>query len=1039
MGRVMISRRGFLGATAATGVALGVPGTARAASGGGMRVTALDVQDAPNPLGMDEPAPRLGWRLASPRRGDAQTAYQVVVTSGRDVVWDSGRVASAQTRNIVYGGPELLPGRRYEWKVRAWDAAGGTSGWSDPGWWETGVGDWGTGWIWPGSTVPVWDDFRLEADLTVTELAFGLFFRADGDSNGYMWQLSEGSLLRPHKLVNGGWTVLKSVPIPVDRVVGTPLKVAIDARGATIRTYVDGALVDTLSDGTFASGTVGLRTDGREAGVLRRITVTGGGPPFDDDLTGGAPYRWSAGTVADGELRITGAVAFPHPFNPLLRKEFTLRARPSRARAYICGLGYHELFVNGERVGDHVLDPAWTDYARRAGYVVHDVTRHLAKGRNAVGVALGRGWFGGMGAGKMGPGDPVPEPGTGWDGRQRLLFRLVADGAAIVGDGTWKTAPGPSYAGAVTPDTEHYDARLAVPGWSAPGFDDTAWTAAKPIRTAGVEVRAQAIEPIKITDSLRPVAITNPAAGVYVYDFGVNIAGVVRLKVRGPAGTEVRLRHGERLDADGTVHPGGRDQTDTYVLSGKGTEVWQPSFSYKGFQFVEVRGYPGTPGRDALRALRLHTTVASTGRFTCANGLLNRIHEAARSTLLNNHVSVPTDGSMEEKLPWTGDAGLMEDSAFANYDMRRFYAKWLTDIRDTQGEDGNIASWAPQPRPGFRPPSPSWANQYVATVWNLHRYYDAPWALAEYYDSLNRYAAYEAGRLDGRGLSTDEWGDYNAPSAQSAAVNALMGTAYVHRTHVQLAEIAAELGKDADARRLRGKADEVARAFNAAYLDAGRGLYRADDAYRQTPNVLALAFGLVPSEHVEAVAANLVRDVEDTHDGHLDTGVLGTKYLLPVLCDHGHADLAYRVATQTTEPSWGFWFANGATSLWEMWHLGSRSRGHGFLGTVDEWFYRYVAGIEPSAPGYRRILMRPCLPAGLARAEASIDTVRGRAAVSWRREDGRLALRAEVPVGAVAEVRLPAAAVALDGARPLGPGRFEAGPGTHRFQVRRGR
>ncbi len=906
-----LSRREFLKVTAAAGALAwgGFGTTAMAAGRSCLRVAGLHVQDAPKPLGIDAVKPRLGWRLESERRGECQSAYQVLVassalrlTQGKADLWDSGEVTSAQTLNIVYAGAALQPERRYYWRVRVWDADGRASRWSEPARWEMGLPkakDWHADWIW----------------------------------------------LDPK-----------------------------DAR---------------------------------------------------------------------------------HHTNPLFRREFTLDAAPQRARAYICGLGYYELFLNGKRVGDHVLDPAWTDYSQRAFYVTYDVTDQLVRGRNVIGVALGRGWFAGLIEGRMGPADPVPSTGTAWDSRLRLLFRLVAEDAhgrkTVLGsDKAWRATSGPSSASATTPDTEHYDARLEQSGWLTPRFDDSGWASASILKPARVEIQAQPLEPIKITNQLAPVGITQPQPGVFVFDFGRNIAGVARLRVRGPAATKVTLRHGERLRDDGCVHAGGRDQLDTYILRGKGTEVWQPQFTYKGFQFVELRGYPGTPTRDALTALRLHSSVPSIGEFSCANALLNRIHEATRSTILNNHVSVPTDGSMEEKLPWTGDAGLMEDCAFMNFDMRRFYTKWLHDIRDGQDEQGNIGSWMPQPHPGFRPPSPAWAHQYVATVWNLRRYYDAEWVGAEFYESLARYAAFEMKRLDDRGLSADEWGDYIPHFPQSRADNALMGSAFVQRTLARLADIAAVLGKEKDARCYQADAEAVVRSFNAAYFSTKRGFYRSEQGgpFRQTPNVLALAFGFVPPERVNEVVRSLVEDVEITHNAHLKTGVLGTKYLLPVLCDHGHVNLAFRVATQTTEPSWGYWFANGATSLWEMWHTGTRSRGHGFLGTVDEWFYQYLAGIRPTAPGFRRFTVKPHLPDDLDHAGASMDTVRGRVAAYWKRERGRVTLQVGVPVGTTAEIHVPGGgkvsergrpADSASGIRPLGHGkgftRFEVGSGHYCFHA----
>jgi alpha-L-rhamnosidase len=735
----------------------------------------------------------------------------------------------------------------------------------------------------------------------------------------------------------------------------------------------------------------------------------------------------------------------------LLRREFSLSKPVVRARVYVAALGYYELWINGLHVGDYVLDPGWTDYSHRVLYSSYDVTALVHDGTNAVGLSLGAGWFGGLA--------PWGKQPSSWDGHRRARLRLVIDHGdgtssvfTTVGGDPWRTTTGPTVTGEVTPDTESYDARLAIAGWNNVGFDDSTWLPA--VAAAAVPTESQAIEPMTASMPIRATSITEPRTGSFVYDYGRNIAGWVRLRVSGAAGTTVTLRYGERLLADGTVDPGSRSQLDTYVLHGEGEEVWEPRYSYKGFQYVQVDGYPGTPGVDDVQARRIHTDLRATGEFTTSNALLETIHAAVVSSSLNNLVSVPTDGSMVEKLPWTGDAGLMSDSACANFDMQRLFSKWLVDIEHSQDASGNIGSWAPQPPGELRAPSAAWGDQYLQTAWNLYLYYGDAAPMRRHYESMKRYFAYEVGRLDSQGISHEAWGDYLAPFDDYFQPTVdFMGTVYVVHSAQLLAAMAKVLGEKSDEAAYASLTTQLRDSLNANYYDETRGFYASAPGrhFQQTPNLLALAFGLVPPGEEQRVVDNLVYDVEITHAGHLDTGVLGTKYILPILTEYGHTDLAYAVATADTFPSWGYWFANGATSLWEMWGTDSRSRGHWFRGTVDDWFYQELAGIRPLAPGFARIDIKPHVPVALEDAGATIQTVRGAVGSHWTQtSNGGFVLDVTVPSTAVALVHVPAkkaSRVTIDG-EPAGDAAgvtyktwsagyatYEVKPGTYRFEV----
>lgn len=589
------------------GMTLSAAALPAAAQSHGLQVVDLQTENATERLGLDVERPRLSWRLEADRRGVAQSAYQVQVastvpalTDGEGDVWDSGKVESDDSAQIAYAGPPLDPGTRYYWRVRIWDETGTASGWSAPTWWETGLfeeADWADSeWITHtfDRELPSYGDMTLELDIAVLNSAAGVFFRADEAGNGYMWQLNttgDVPMLRPHVRVDGGYTLLDEIPLDgvLEEGLDQPHRLTITAVGDQITTSIDGVEVDVRTDDRFAAGTIGFRTDGQERGSFDNLTVTEAGEvSFAEDFSGENPF--SGGTVTDGVLEVTGGEALlvpPHPPAPRLRREFTLDAPVDEARLYISGLGYSVSHLNGERVGDAVLDPGQTDYSDSVLYVTHDVTDLVEEGENAIGVELGRGFYGIM-------------TGNAWNWRdapwfsdpelRALLVVTHPDGSeTVVGtDATWRTSDeGPTRYDEVFVG-ETYDARQEQPGWTTPAYDASGWEQAEVVDGPSGTLRAQLHEPIRVTETLEPVEIAEPEPGVYVFDLGVQIAGWAQLTVEGEAGTEVSLKYGERLGDDGLVsipsytnfHNVPRAQTDVYVLDGEGVEVWEPSFTY---------------------------------------------------------------------------------------------------------------------------------------------------------------------------------------------------------------------------------------------------------------------------------------------------------------------------------------------------------------------------------------------------------------------------------------------------------------------------
>ncbi|PRY02490.1 family 78 glycoside hydrolase catalytic domain [Allonocardiopsis opalescens] len=715
-----------------------------------------------------------------------------------------------------------------------------------------------------------------------------------------------------------------------------------------------------------------------------------------------------------------------HPPAPRLRHEFDSGGPVARARLYLSGLGYSVAHINGERVGGSVLDPGHTDYSDTAFYTVHDVTELLDEGPNAIGVELGRGFYG-ISTDNSWNWSTAP-----WWSDPELRALLVVthpDGSTttVVSDERWRTSDdGPTRYDEVFVG-ETYDARLEQPGWSEPGYDDAGWEPAEPSGGPGGVLRAQPSEPVRVTETITPVAVTEPEPGVYVFDLGVQIAGWARLSVAGPAGTEVSMRYGERLDGDGLVtipqyddfHDVPRAQTDVYTLGGHaGGEVWEPSYTYKGFRFVEVRGLPAPPEAATVQGRRIHSDFASVGHFDSGSQLLDTIRGNTRRALLNNHQHIPTDTPVYEKAGWTGDAQLTSTTASYEFDMSRFHRRYLDDITDSQLASGELPTIVPTPgwsyegQPGWpavHGPTPAWDMALFVLPRNLYEMEGDVRALERHYDGMRRYFSWLESRVDAEGLYPVGLGDWLAPGGDPPEGPVLSSTAHAYLMATWLAETAEILGDPERAEAYQARAGEIRATFNGAFLDEEAGLYRTPgvDEYRQTSNILPLAFGLVPDEHVDAVVANLVADIQGRGD-RLDTGVVGTRYLLPVLTRHGHIDTAYAVATQTEEPSWGYWIELGNSSLQEHWEADTRSLNHHFFGSIGHWMFADLAGITPAEPGYAAVRIRPHIPTGLDHAEAATETVRGEVASRWRRDgEGEFELEATVPPNATGEIHVP--------------------------------
>ena len=726
-----------------------------------------------------------------------------------------------------------------------------------------------------------------------------------------------------------------------------------------------------------------------------------------------------------------------------LRRPFTLDTAPASARLYVTGLGWYEAYLNGHKVGGAVLDPAPTDTGKRVQYATHDVTDLLKAGGNVLGGVLGH----------------------GWSGTQKLLAQLevtLTDGSTVVIatgnhfdiDG-WMAFRGPIVEDSIY-DGETYDSRLENQHWT---LADPPFTAA-PMRelfhamrveAPGGVLEARPQEPIEVVDTLRVASVTRPAPGVRVVDTGQNLAGWLRLSADGPSGTTITLRYAESLTADGFVDQGNLRSAracDTLILNGRGRQRWEPAFTYHGFRYVQIEGYPGELDASDVEVRVVRSAMQVRGGFESDNELVNAISKAVHWTEVSNVHGVPTDcPQRNERMGWLNDLAARSEELVHTFDTARFLPKWVQDIADTQDDAGAIADTAPY-HFGARPADPV-SVCFALIPWLLVTHHGDLRTAETHYEAIRRWYDYLTSRAEAGIVSYSYYGDWAPPAGEAltsadgiSAVAAhtpgeLISTAHYYLTGVLVQRLATVLGREAEAADLAARVASTAAAFHAAFYNEGVGYGSGNQAC----NAVALEFGLVPRAHVEETVAALVADIR-AHDNHLTTGNLCTRYVLETLVEHGHGELALAVVTRTDYPSWGYMLANGATTIWERWEYatggGMNSHNHPMYASVGAWFYRRLAGIQvpDDAVGLSRVVVRPPLDLSLGRAAATLDTVRGPLAASWTRHDDEAVIDLTIPQGARADLDLPRGWT-LTAPSPDAVSSLTLGAGPHNLTARR--
>ncbi len=745
-----------------------------------------------------------------------------------------------------------------------------------------------------------------------------------------------------------------------------------------------------------------------------------------------SPDEWSAQWIGDERQIPTREEDFYQDIsNPIFRKNLQISKDIQKARLYVSGLGYYEAYVNGVKAGDHVLDPGWTNYAKRVLYSVYDVTEQIKEGKNAIGVSLGNGWYNPLPLALFGQFNLRDFLTTGQPSFIAELHVWYQDGTQdiIASDPSWKSSTGPLLKNNIFLG-EKYDARREQPGWKLSDFEDRSWKPTQTMNPPGGTLIAQAVPPIRITREITPVAITEPTPGMYVYDLGQNFAGWIRLRLQGAAGTKVTLRYGELLFDDGLVNgmttvaghikalwnmqggpgaPATAYQEDAYILKGGGEEVFQQKFGFHGFRYVEVRGYKGTLTKDDLTGLRLNADLQKAGSFTCSNPLLNEIQRITEWTMLSNVFSIQSDCPGREKFGYGGDMVATGEAYIHNFDMATFYEKAVRDFQDDVRPNGGLPETAPYngiDTEGFGEGSGpiGWQLAHPFLVRQLYRYYGDQRIVEEQYPTAVRMLEFLQTQAKDhyieRGIGDHVSLSYKAVPLTSTAF-------YYHITRL-VAEFAEILGKEEDYQKYKNLAAQIKDAFVRRFYHADTGML--DTAVTQANQAFGLYYDLVPEKDRRKVLQVLVEDILQTHQGHITTGIFATKMLWNVLDQYDRNDAAYTLANQSTFPGYGYMLAQGATTLWETWEEPDQnSWNHPMFGSVSEWFYTSLLGIQQASDGvgFDKILIKPSPVGDLTWAKGYYHSVRGKITVDWKKEQDQWQCHVEIPGNTTATLALP--------------------------------
>ncbi len=764
------------------------------------------------------------------------------------------------------------------------------------------------------------------------------------------------------------------------------------------------------------------------------------------DLLEGEDYQWivivedDQGAIAQSQPAffgigithwkgcwLSGANYMAGDTAPLFRKGFSVPADLVSAKLYLAAVGYAEVTLNGQKISDRVLEPGWTDFRKTVLYSAYDVSKLLRTGENAVGIMMGSGWYSNgnlcYDTASMG----------GQFLMQLVMIRKNGEKLVVSSDlhqGWLTTSKGPIRRESIY-HGETYDARMEKVGWDQPGYLPAAkdgWEEPLWVEPPEGQLRPQVMEPIRVRKCLEPVEIRKTGPDEYVFDFGQNLAGWAELKVQGPRGQKVELKFAENIYPDGSIDvttTRNAQAQDEYILKGQGEERYEPHFTYHGFRYVRMRGYPGVPGSDALKACLVCSDVTSRGQFSCGNEILNRIHQAVLWTELSNLHSIPTDcPQRDERLGWLNDMTVRAEEAVYNFDMSAFYEKWTDDILEGQGPvTGALPDVAPFFRLGRRPADPV-SSSLLVVPWLVYLHTGDKGILEKCYDGMKRWEAYLEKVSDQDIVKFSYFGDWAGPvtvsdpeSGASGSYSAVTPPDFIstwayYLNCVLLKNIARILGREKDFVTYLEMSRRILERFNKRFFREKENQYATGS---QAANVCGLLLNMTPQDKSDEVLANLVSNIKEEYNTHLTTGNQCTKYVMDVLTLHDQVDLAFELASQTSYPSWGYMLEHGGTTIWERWEMASTglvtqccSQSHPMNASIDAWFYKYLAGIQPdpSAPGFENVLIRPNVPKNLTSAFGALETVRGLVSSEWSQNSSQFAMNVEIPFNATGDVTL---------------------------------
>lgn len=1015
-------------------VLLGIAARMAGAAEGTVRATRLHCEHLPNPIGIGVARPRLGWVAVSERRGDSQTAWQILAASSLERLsrddadlWDSGRVEDNRTRDHRYAGEPLRSNQSCWWKVRLWDRDGRPGPWSEPAYFSTGLlnpGDWVAQWIGWNASRPEWrqEDFgtaqwiahaadpepppaetrHFARSFELPTAATSAVVLVTVDDRGTVWLNGERVFNTPN--VPDGWKQARRVDITRRLRIGTNILAVTVQNASPGPSGVLLRMVVELIDGRRLE----LVTDSHWVSTLRPPASWGRNP----DLTTWPRVRvvGSHGVAPWGQIAAAQLLLPPARY---LRGEFRIERPVRRAMLYSTALGIHDVWLNGARVSDDWFNPGWTDYGRRVYWRANDVTARVRTGTNVLGAILADGWY----SGYVGYGQQRDHYGCHprWAAQLHLEY---ADGSTdVIATGPGFRAATGSLLEADFLMGETCDARREPRGWSEPGFDASGWAAVDLGAELSPRVEWHPGPPVRVVGEFRPQAWNEPVPGVWVADLGQNFAGVVRLRVSGRPGQRIQLRFAERLNPDGTIYTENlrfARATDVYVCRGDGVEEWTPRFTFHGFQYVEVTGIEGRPADDLILGLALSSDTPLAGEFECSDPALNRLWQNILWTQRVNFIDIPTDcPQRDERLGWTGDAQAYIRAACMNADVQAFFSKWLIDLTDAQRADGQFPMVAPLKVAGDDG-GPAWADAGVICPWTIWEVYGDRDLLERQYESMKRFVEFCVGRSKPNLDPPDQFhcfGDWLHIKAETP--KPVIYSAYLAISADLTARAAAVLGRSDDERKYRDIFERVAAAFRAAYVKRD-GRIEGDT---QTAYILAFAANVLEPSQRPLAARHLAERIAE-RDYHLSTGFVGTRDIMLVLSAIDRHDLAYRLLHNETFPSWLFTVGQGATTIWERWDgwtpdkgfqtPGMNSFSHYAFGAVYQWMVENIGGIQSEAPGYRAVLIAPVLDPWLEWARVRYDSAAGRIVSAWRRTAGGGAqFEITIPCGVRARIVLP--------------------------------